>query len=99
MNSKKRKGSKRLEKALRIARLVLFFLQIITAAALIVETMIFAILPGKYVLVMIMGLCFAALLSFLLLTVSKKRRDMIIGCIWALLWILICVLAVGSNAF
>ncbi|MCR5467035.1 MAG: LCP family protein [Lachnospiraceae bacterium] len=94
MNSKKRKGSKRLEKALRIARLVLFFLQIITAAALIVETMIFAILPGKYVLVMIMGLCFAALLSFLLLTVSKKRRDMIIGCIWALLWILICVLAV-----
>ena len=94
MKSKKKKGAKRFEKGLIIARLVLFFLQIIAAVALIVETMIFAILPVKYRLIMIMCLCLATLLSFLLLTVSKKRRDMVLGSVWATLWILICILAV-----
>ena len=94
MKSNKKKGSKRFEKGFRVARLVLFFLQIIAAVALVAEMTAFAILPVKYRLVAIMGLLLAALLSYLLLSVARKKRDIFIGIVWSALWILICVLGI-----
>lgn len=94
MSKKQEKNTQRVGKIMRIAGIVAFLLQLVATTGLIAELVAFPILPDKYMTVFCYALGFAAIISAVLLVMMKKKVFAIAGMVWALLWMIICVVAV-----
>lgn len=90
----KKKTSLKGSKLGRSLATLFFLLQAIAAAGVVIELILFPLLPAKHMAIVIAVLVFATIVSFALLGIRRGRKLLIVGIIWAILWIAVSLLAV-----
>ena len=90
----KKKTSMKDSKLGRSLATLFFLLQAIAAAGVVIELILFPLLPAKHMAIVIAVLVFATIVSFALLGIRRGRKLLIVGIIWAILWIAVSLLAV-----
>ena len=95
MINKKKKGRKRVGKAGRITGIVFFALQLLAVALVFYELIRFPILPKRIMaevgVVFVLGLG----VSLYALIIRKTRNSVTFGIIWAIIWIVACILGLA----
>lgn len=79
----------------RIIGIALLAIQVIAAVGVILLLTAFPLLPAKYMAAVIGALVIAAFLSLELNVICKQRKCVILGIVWAVIWIVLCILIIA----